>query len=218
MPRTRSRVRYRSDSRIGAQPFRSLLMSVAITNHVPRNGVKWIAVRVCLLLFGSVRPDFGFGLRVLEGSKFVCDAAVDDRCLAAILEASEVRPAEPGEGATETLASFECGVVDDVDEALIVGRAFSVAGEISQVAAGGKDRGDAGNGCDLWCVLHSIDRLDHLDEHHVLVDGVAIAAGNAAPHFGFEGLATSETALAKGRKHGPVARGNSLGSRADRRN
>ena len=61
-------------------------------------------------------------------------------------------------------------VVDDVDGALVVGRALAVPREVAEVAAGGEERRHARHLGDGVGVLQPLERLDHQDEHDVVVD------------------------------------------------
>ena len=94
--------------------------------------------------------------------------------------------------------------MDDVDLPLVVGIALLVAGEIAEIAAGREDRMHARHLGDLVGVLQSLQRFDHQDQHDIVVDGVAIAAGNIAPHVGIERVAAAEAALAERREIGPI--------------
>src|ERR1019366_555419 len=71
---------------------------------------------------------------------------------AGALEAGEIRPVAPCEGAAEPLARAQGCVMHDVDEALVIWRAHLVAGEVAEVAAGRQDGRDAGEGSELACV------------------------------------------------------------------
>src|SRR5688572_10291696 len=63
-----------------------------------------------------------------------------DRCrLAAGLEAGEVGAVSPGEGTTQPHARLHGGVVNDIDGALVIRRALTVAGEVAQVTARRED-------------------------------------------------------------------------------
>src|SRR4029077_2219080 len=138
--------------------------------------------------------------------------------LTSVLKASEVWPVTPGEWTTEPLARHEGRVVHSVDQPLIVGRTLPVPREVTQITAGREYRGYAPNRGDFARVLHAVDRLDHLDQHNVVVDRVAIPAGDAAPYLRIEGLPSSAAPLTKRREIGPVPRCHSLLHRVDRGN
>ena len=120
-------------------------------------------------------------------------------------------------GPHSRLPALSRRVVDDVDRALVVRRALTEAGEVAEIAAGGEYRVDAGHLRDLVRILQSVEGLDHLDQHDVVVDRVAIAAWHVAPHSRIERLPAAVAAAAERRKVGPVARLNRLGLRVDRR-
>ena len=136
--------------------------------------------------------------------------------LAAGLEAGEVRPVLPRQRSAQLLAGLDRGVMDDVDLPLVVGIALLVAGEIAEIAAGREDRMHARHLGDLVGVLESLQRLDHQDQHDIVVDGVAVAAGDIAPHVGIERVAATEAALAERWEIGPVPARRSLPPRCRR--
>src|SRR6185312_6514188 len=178
----------------------------AATGISQRLNTRSLCIRGSLLL-RRVGTRLGLALCVLQISKLSRDTARDGSSLARILEAREVGTIAPRERTTEALPGRQRGVVDNVDEALVVGRALAIAREIAEVSAGGEDRIHARNCCDLPRVLRALDSLDHLDQHDVLVDRVAIAAGHAAPHIRIERLSAAVAALAERREVGPVASG-----------
>src|ERR1019366_8545940 len=67
-------------------------------------------------------------------------------------------------------------------------------------------------------IFGPIERLDHLDKHHVVINGLTQSTGNAAPHFGIERLTAATAALAERREIGPVPRRLPFSYRADRGN
>ena len=75
----------------------------------------------------SKGPSLHLALRVLQRAKLGRDSAPDGGRLAHVLEAGEVGPVGPGERAAELLAGADGRVVDDVDQALVVGRALREA-------------------------------------------------------------------------------------------
>src|SRR5262249_57328454 len=88
-------------------------------------------------------------------------AARDGGQLAGGLEAGEVRPIAPRERAAQPHTRLDRRVMDDVDRALVVGRALLKARKVAEVAACGEDRRDAGYLRDLVGVLEPLERLDH---------------------------------------------------------
>src|SRR5207244_139680 len=54
-------------------------------------------------------------------------------------------------------------------------------------------------------VLETFKSLDHQNQNDIVVDGVAIAARNSAPHSGLECLPAAVAASSEWRKIGPVA-------------
>ena len=105
-----------------------------------------------------------------------------------------------------------------VDQPLIVGRALPVPREVTQITACREYRGYAPDRGDFARVLHAVDRLDHLDQHNVVIDRVSIPAGNAAPYLRIEGLPSSAAPFTKRREIGPVPCSHSLLHRVDRGN
>src|SRR6266481_3416671 len=156
------------------------------------------------------RPYFGLCLRVRELAEFDLHTSRDGGHFVTGLEAGEIRPVLPRPWATELHAGLDGGVVHDVDLALVVRIALLVAGEIPEIAARGKDRVHPRNLGDLVGILEAFQRLDHQDQHYVVVDGVPVAAGHVTPHVRIEGKPAAETALTQRRKIGPVARRNRL--------
>ena len=57
--------------------------------------------------------------------------------------------------------------------------------------------------------------FDHQNENHVVVDGLAVAAGNVAPNRGVERLTATVAAFAKRGEIGPVARRDGFGNGID---
>src|SRR5262249_18455023 len=107
---------------------------------------------------------------------------------------------------TEFHAGLDGGVMHDVDLAFVVRVALPITSEIPKIAAGGKNRVHPRHLGDLVGVLEAFECLDHQDQNHVIVDGVAIAARHASPYILIESRSAAETALAERRKVGPVAR------------
>ena len=87
-----------------------------------------------------VRPDRRLALGVGQRPELGGGTARDQRGLARVLEAGEVRPIAPGERPAQPHAGGQRGVVHDVDGPLVVGIALAIAGEVGQIAAGGEDR------------------------------------------------------------------------------
>ena len=81
--------------------------------------------------------------------------------------------------------------MDDVDQALVVGTPLRIAAEVAEISACREERRDAGNFRDFRRVLRALQRLDHQDQHDVVVDRLPIAAGHAAEHRRIECLATT---------------------------
>src|SRR5205085_12534101 len=81
----------------------------------------------CGLVLRSVRPDFGFPLRVFQVSKLCGNSAGNSRSLAAGLETGEIGAVAPGEWSAQPLASGESGIMDNVDEPFVIGIALFVA-------------------------------------------------------------------------------------------
>ena len=96
--------------------------------------------------------------------------------------------------------------MDDVDGPFVIGRSLAVPGEVSEIAARRKDRGHSRNLGDLVGVRKTLERFDHQNQHHVVVDGVSISARHAAPHRGVERLAPAVAAAAERGEVGPVGR------------
>ena len=134
------------------------------------------------LVLRNKRTHVGLALGIRQRSKLRGHATRDRRGLTPGLEAGEVGTIAPRNRATQTDARPERRVVDDVDGALVVGRALPEPGEVAEVAACRKQRRDTRHLRDLVGVLQTFERFDHQDEDDVVVDGVAIAAGHAAPH------------------------------------
>src|SRR5205807_8237988 len=132
---------------------------------------------------GGIRSDFGFPLRIGEFTKLGACAARDLSNLVAGLEAGKVRPVLPGERAAELHAGFDRRVVHDVDGALVVRRPLRETRKIAEVAARREYRGDARDLGDLVSVLEPFERLDHQDQDEIVVDGLAVATRDAAPHL-----------------------------------
>src|SRR5438445_2049989 len=186
-------------------------------NATASRGTRALDATALRLRHRGVRTDLGLALRVGERSKLGRDAARDCGGFAASLEAGEVRPIAPRERTAQPHLRLDRRVVDDVDRALVVGRALAVAREVAEIAARREHGGDAGNFRNLVGVLEALQRLDHFDEHDVLVDRVAIAAGHAAPHPAVERLAAAVAAPAEGWEVGPVAGLDGFGFRVDGR-
>src|SRR5688572_18933035 len=136
------------------------------------------------LLLRREGADFGLALRVGELAQLGADAAGDRGALVAGLETGEVWAVLPREGTAESFARLDRRVMDDVDGTFVVRIALLVAGEIAEITARGEDGGDAGNGGDRLGVLERFEGFEHHDDDEIVVDGLAIAAGNIAPHFG----------------------------------
>src|SRR5687767_14420992 len=83
-------------------------------------------------------PGFRLPLRIGQGTKLGSHAAGNRRRLTARLEAGEVGPVAPGDGAAETNAGLDGRVVHDVDGTLVVRRSLSEPREIREIATGGK--------------------------------------------------------------------------------
>ena len=64
----------------------------------------------------------------------------------------------------------------NIDQALVIGFALFVARKIAEISAGRKHSIDAGNLRDLVGLRSAAYGFDHLDQNHVVVDSVAIAA------------------------------------------
>src|SRR5688572_23511756 len=86
---------------------------------------------------------FGPGLGICKRPEFRSNTAGDRGRLAGGLEAAEVGPVAPGEGTAQPHARLHGRVVDDIDRALVVGRARSEAREVAEVSARRKERGHA---------------------------------------------------------------------------
>ena len=86
------------------------------------------------------RPYVGFCLRIRELAEFDLHASLDGSHFVAGLETSEIGPVLPRPWTAEFHAGLDGGVMHDVDLALIVRIALLIAGEIPEIAAGGKNR------------------------------------------------------------------------------
>src|SRR5690242_8843093 len=93
----------------------------------------------------------------------------------------------------------------DIDQALVIRIALFVAREITEIRTGGEKCVHTLNGRDLARLLRAADSLNHLDQHHVVVNRIAVTAWNRAPEIRRIGLSLSLAALAERRKVGPVA-------------
>src|SRR4029077_14756381 len=85
------------------------------------------------LLPRSVRPDFGFALRVHQISELCSHSPADCRSLAAVLETGEIGTIAPGEWSAQPLPSSESGIMHNVDQPLVIGIALLVAGKIAEI-------------------------------------------------------------------------------------
>ena len=94
--------------------------------------------------------------------------------------------------------------MNDVDGALVIRIALLVAGEVPEIAAGGEHRRDPRDGCDGFGVLEALECLDHHDDDEIVVDRLAVAAGNAAPHRGIEGRPAALAARSHRREVRPL--------------
>src|SRR5262249_38247607 len=146
------------------------------------------------------RTYFGFRLSISQRSELGAYTTADSRRLATSLEASEIRAVPPREGTAQPFAPLQRGIVDYIDQALIVRRALRVSGEVSQVAAGCENRGHTGNPGDFVGVLDTFQRFDHDNQHDVVIDSGAITAWYVAPHRRVKGLAATLAALAERRE------------------
>src|SRR5437868_2629740 len=79
------------------------------------------------LVLRSVRPHFGFPLRVFQIPKLCGNSAGNSRSLAAGLETGEIGAVAPGEWAAQPLASGESGVMENVDEPFVIVIALFIA-------------------------------------------------------------------------------------------
>src|SRR5262245_8440080 len=143
------------------------------------------------------RPYFGLALRVRERPQFCRNTTRDRGGLAARLEAREVRTVAPRNRSAQTNTRLQRRVMDDVDRALVVGCALPEPGEVPEITARGKQRRYARHLRDLVGVLQPFERLDHQDEHDVVVDGVAVSSRTVAPHAGVERVPAADTATAE---------------------
>src|SRR5919106_3851290 len=159
---------------------------------------------------GCKRSDFWLALRIRQRTKFRGGSARDRCGFVACLEAGEVGPVAPGQRTTQSHARLHRGVVNDVDRALVIGGSLLEARKVPEVAAGGEDRRDTRNLCDLVGVLQAFERLNHEDQHDVGVDRVAVPSGNATPHRDVERLATALTAPPERREVRPITGLNRL--------
>src|SRR3954471_9906836 len=76
---------------------------------------------------------FRHRLRVGERPEFRADAAGDRRGFAAVLEAREIRAIAPRERSAEANTRLHGRVMDDVDGALVVGRALPIPRKVSEI-------------------------------------------------------------------------------------
>src|SRR6188474_660669 len=143
-------------------------------------------------------------------------AGCDGAGLLLILEAREVGAFAPRKRSAQTLARAYRGVVDDVDQPLVVRRALRVARKVAEVARGREERRHAGNLGDLGGVLHAFEGLDHQDQDKVVVDRLAVSAWHAAIHVGRKRIAAAVAAPAERREERPVARRDGLLDGIDR--
>src|SRR5258707_13250652 len=86
------------------------------------------------------RPHFGPRLRVCKLPELNLHAARDGGHFIAGLKASEIRSVLPRPWAAQLHTSLDGRVVDDIDLPFVIGIALLVAGKITEVAAGGKNR------------------------------------------------------------------------------
>src|ERR1700733_15602343 len=154
------------------------------------------------LLLGSVRADFGFALCVLQRSQFGGNAAGNGCRLTRILEAGEIRAVAPCKRPAQPLSRTNRRVVYYVDQPFVVGCALLIAREIAQISAGCKDRGHTRNGGDFACRHRAVERLDHLDEHNVVIDGIAIPTRDIPPHRRIKSLSATQAAFSERWEHG----------------
>src|ERR1700722_15169998 len=89
-------------------------------------------VEKCSVLLG-VWPDFRFGLRIFQRSKLSSHSPFDCRRFAAVLEAGEVRTIEPREWAAQSLSGGERGVMNHINQALVIGISLLVPRKITKV-------------------------------------------------------------------------------------
>ena len=84
-----------------------------------------------------------------------------------------------GAGLAQFDACFDCGVVHDIDGALVIRIALFETGEIADVTTGGEDGGNTRHLGDFIGVFQTLQRFDHQNQHQVIVDGVAQSDSDA---------------------------------------
>src|SRR5215472_4366033 len=151
------------------------------------------------------RPYFGSRLRVRELAQLDLHASCNGGHLIASLKAGEIRPVLPRPGTAQSHARLDGGVMDNVDLPFVIRIALLVATKIPEIAARSKNRVYARNLGDLVGVLQSFKGFDHQDQHHIVIDGVAVAARHIPPHIRIESSPAAETALTQRRKVSPVS-------------
>src|SRR5262249_34469382 len=152
-----------------------------------------------------VRPYFGSRLRVRELAQLDLHASCNGRHLITSLKAGKIRPVLPRPGTAQFHARLDSGVMDNVDLPLVIRIALLVATEIPEIPARSKNRVYARNLGDFVGVLQSFKGFDHQNQHHIVIDGVAVAARHIPPHIRIESSPAAETALTQRRKVGPVS-------------
>src|SRR5688572_18342767 len=114
-----------------------------LKNQESKSKIKNQKSRILRFRYGEW-SHFRLGLGVRERSQLRRNPARDRGQLAPRLETREVGPVAPGERTAEPHARFDRRVVDDVDRALVVGRALLKPRKVAEVPACGKERRDAG--------------------------------------------------------------------------
>ena len=102
------------------------------------------------------------------------------------------------------------------DQRLVLRVALAVAGEVAEVAAGREQPRHARELRDLARCFHALERLDHQEQHDVVVPGLPVAARHLVPQLAGS-LPAAGAAPADGREVGPVDRGLRLFDAVDGR-